>query len=147
MHDSAVRGLRRLLAGVAVLALLVVAVLLLGRGCRTEKERLSAAVDDARDALVEHREQDFLAFFAPEVRYRGKAGRKDLERDLHRWVVEFRVGRVAIQERDIAIDGDRATIRLRCDVGTPFQSIQQATVDLAAEKRDGAWLVTSFDWK
>lgn len=146
MHDSAVRGLRRLLVGAGLLVVFVAAALLLGRGCKSETERVSEAVDAARDALVDRRKEDFLAFFAPEVRYRGKSAMKDLQRDLDRWI-EVRVGRVTILERQIAVDGERATIRLRCDVGNVLQSWREVTVDLAAEKRDGAWVVTSFDWK
>ena len=146
MHDSARRGLVRLLAGAGAVIVLVLAVVLLVRGCKSEEERLSEAVDDARAALVERRGEDFLEFFAPEVRYHVKKDRKALEKDLATWI-DARVGRVSILERNIAIDGDRATIALRCDAGMIFGDGMPVSVELEAEKQSGAWRVVSFDWK
>lgn len=146
MHDTARSGLVRLVAGVAAVALVVVLVLLAVRGCRSDEERLRETVDDARDALVEHRADDFLAFFATDVVYRQKHGRKELERDLARWN-EFKLLRIAIQEAVIDVTGPDASIRLRCDAGDVFRTYQTVAVELRAAKREGTWLVTSFDWK
>ena len=146
MHDSARRGLLRLLAGAGALLFVVVAVVLLMRGCKSEAERVSEAVDAARDALVERRPDDFLAFFAPEVRYHVKKDRKALEKDVAQWV-EARVGRVSILERKITVDGTSAQIHLRCEAGMIFGDGMPVAVDLEAENRDGTWQVVSFDWK
>ncbi|MCE9634186.1 MAG: hypothetical protein K8T90_00645 [Planctomycetes bacterium] len=146
MHDTARRGLVRLIGGVAGVAGIVFLVLLILRSCRSDEERLRETVDDARDALVEHRADDFLAFFAEDVTYRHKQARKDLERDLARWN-EFKLLRITIQEAAIDVTGREASIRLRCDAGDIFRTYQTVAVELHAEKREGAWLVTSFDWK
>lgn len=146
VHETARSGLARLAAGAAVLAVVVTLVLLLVRSCRSDEERLREIVDDARDALVEHRSDDFLAYFAPDVTYRSKHVRADLERDVARWN-ELRMLRVTIQETVVEVTGPQASIRLRCDVGDIFRTYQTVAVDLRAERRDGTWVVTSFDWK
>ena len=146
MHESTRRGLVRLLRGVAFLAAAIVLVVLAARGCRSEEERVSDAVDAARDALVDRQRDEFLAFFDAEVKYHGKKGFRDLSHDVDRWI-EARALRVTILERTIEVQGDRATIRLRCDVGDILRSYLQVAVDLEAVKRDGEWKVVVFDWK
>ena len=137
----------RLVLG-AVLAATVCAVLL--RSCKSDEEILSEAVDDARAALVSGHRADFLTFFAPQVVYQKKHGRKELERDLDRWI-ETNVVRIGIVERKIAVDQTgatlTATINLRCEVGAGMQSLGEVGVDLSASMTDDRWLVTSFSWK
>ena len=146
MHETARRGLQRVLTGAGVLLLLILGVVFGLRSCTTEEERVSQAVDDARDALVERRAEDFLSFFAEDLHYRKKDTRKELERDLRRWM-EARIGRIAILERTITVNGDQASIRLRCDVGNVLQTYLTVDVDLTAEKVEDRWLVKQFDWK
>lgn len=140
---------RPALVALAVIAL-VAAAMLVRRWMRTDEEILSDAVDEARSALVDHRKEDFLSFFADEVRYRAKGTRADLERDFDRWV-EFRLGRVDVLSRGIEVlrsaEGDRATLRLTVDVGVSVQFRRTVEVDLEAAKGADGWRVDSFDWK
>lgn len=147
MHESARRGLRTLVAGAGVLALIVIAIVALLRGCRSDEEIVSAAVDDARDALVERDADAFMEFFGADVTYRGSGGHDALARDVARWTREMRGGRITIVERRIDMDGDGARISLRCDVGNILQTFLTVDVTLLAERREGRWLVTRFDWK
>ena len=55
--------------------------------------------------------------------------------------------RITIQESAIDLAGSEATIRLRCDAGDIFRTYQTVAVELHAEKREGTWVVKSFDWK
>ena len=146
MHETARRGLLRLLGGAAALAVLVVRVLTVVRGCRSEVERISETVDEARDALVERRRDDFLSHFSLDVKYRQRGGRKDLERDVDQWIA-YHVGQISILDRTIDVTGTSATIRLRCEVGNVLTGFQPVLVDLAAEKGDDAWRIARFDWK
>lgn len=147
MHETAWRGLRRLLAGVVVLGVLVAGVKCVAHLMRSEEERIAEAVDSARDALVEFEREEFLEFFADEVTYKGKDRRAALERDLDRWIKEIRIGRVTILEKRIDVRGDDATIHLRCDFGTLFQSLRVVDVVLEAVKTPEGWKCTAFDWK
>ena len=132
----------------AVVAATVVALVL--RSCKSDEEILSDSVNDARDALTAGDRAGFLTFFAPQIAYQKKHGRKELERDLDRWI-EAKVVRVVILERKIAVDHAAgvatATIHLRCAVGAGMESIGEVGVDLSAEKTDDHWMATSFSWK
>ena len=146
MHESARRGLVRLLAGVGVLAAAILLVVLVSRGCKSEEERIWDRVDDARDALTDKDREAFLSFFAPDVHYQRSGDFTSLGRDLDRWI-QLRVMRVTIVDRKLEVSGDTAKIRLRCDVGNVLQSYTQVDVDLDAEKREGEWQVVHFSWK
>lgn len=148
MHESARRGLVRLLRGVAVLAAVLVAALLVVRGCRSETERLSDAIDDAREALDERRRDDVLTFIAQDVAYRGSGDRKAFEAGLDQWI-ERRAFRASIVERTIemAPGETSARVRLVVDVTAVFQHLRRVTVDIDAEKRDGAWQAVRFAWE
>lgn len=146
MQPSARRALRRLVLGVVALTALLAAVAFVRHLLRSDEERLSEAVDEARDALVEREREAFLGWFAPEVRYRETRDRAALESDYETWA-RARVGRVTIVERKIEVDGTRATIRLRCDVGHVFQTFRTVDVTLEAAKTEDGWRVTSFDWR
>jgi hypothetical protein len=146
VQPSARRALLRVVVGVAALAAFVALALLVARAFRSDEERISEAVDDARDALVDRDREAFLAWFAPEVRYLAKGDRKALESDLDRWIAG-RIGRVTLLERQIEVAGDAAKIRLRCDVGHLFQSFRVVDVTLDAVRTDDGWKVTSLDWR
>jgi ketosteroid isomerase-like protein len=133
---------RVLVAAGAVLAVLVYALLPV-----SDEKRIAEAIDDARDALVEHRPEDFLAFFDDPVDYRQGGDRARLARDVDRWV-KARIGRVTLLSRDISVTGDTALVALRCDVGNALQSLGTVDVRLLAVKDgEGNWRVRRFDWK
>lgn len=138
--------MKRGAVAVAAVVALAAAAGLLRRCARTDEDVLSDAVDDARSALVEGRRDDFLAFFADGVRYRGSAGRRGLERDVDAWM-QVRLGRVHVLSRTITVDGDRAVLALAVDAGATAQFRREVAVDLEAERRDDGWRITAFDWR
>jgi len=113
----------------------------------SDEERISDAVDAARDALIEKRDGDFLAFFGDDLVYQDGRGHDQLERDLRRW----RAGGLSeahIISRDIQIDPDRvARIRLVVSAGKGLLGLVQVTVEIeAAEVEQDDWRVRSFRW-
>lgn len=140
---------RTLLGALAAAAAVVVVV----RTCKSDEQRLSEMVDSAREALDERRPDDFLVHFADPLAYRAGRGRVELRGDLDRFL-QLGVGRVEILERKIDVgaaadvDGTAtARIDLRCRIAAGRERLAEVTVSLAAEKRDGEWIVTRFDWK
>ena len=126
---------------VAVLAL----VLLVGRLLQDDADRLSDRIDEARDALVDARDEEFLACFADDLVYRRTRDKGALRADLARWHGSGRAG-VRITDRRVAVEGDRATARLRVFVGFATSGVA-VTVDLEFLRTDDRWLATAFDWR
>jgi hypothetical protein len=129
----------------ALLAAAVAVAVVVGT-CKSDEERISDAIDDARDALDERRREDFMAFFADPLVYRSRRGRADLERDVENFCAPGYY-RIDVLGRQIRVDGDSAAIELRCRVRAATEPLGEVTADLTAEKRDGEWIVTRLDWK
>lgn len=133
---------RALIGGVVAAAAIVVVV----RTCKSDEERLSEMVDAGREALDDRRRDDFLALFADPLVYRTRRGRAELEKNVDDFFA-LGVGRVEILSRRIQVDGEAAAITLRSRISAGMEALAEVDVSLAAEKRDGTWLVTRFDWK
>jgi len=130
-----------------VVSLLVVVSLALRWFLRSDHQRISEAVDDARDALVELRDDDFLAAFTDDLVYRGDRDIVALRRDLASWRAAA-IGSVIIVEKEIVIDGHEADVTLLVAAGQSVIQLGQVEVALEAEKGpDDVWRVRSFDWK
>ena len=148
MSPGGTEGRGGLLIKAALLVAFVVALALTLRWfMRSDYQRLSDAVDDARDALVEHRDDDFLAFFTEDVAYQDRSSLAALTRDLARWQ-DMSVLKVYVLDREIEVDGFEGTLKLVVAAGQGVTHWGQIDVDLVAEKgADGEWRVRSFSWK
>jgi hypothetical protein len=136
-----------LIKGAFVVALVMGLGLTLRWFMRSDYQRISDAIDDARDALVERRDDDFLGFFTDEVVYQDKGSLAAIERDVARWH-ELSVLKVYVLEREIEVDGHEAAISLVVAAGQGITQWGQVDVDLEAEKdEDGGWHVRSFSWR
>jgi hypothetical protein len=114
---------------------------------RSDMQRLSDSIDDARDALVARDDEAFLAFFSPEVTYQGQGDHRTLTRDLARWH-EMGISEVHILDRTIELDGESAGIHLVVAVGPELLRIARVDVDLEAENDEGGdWRVRTFSWR
>ena len=134
-------------AWLGAIAAVIVVALFLRWAFRSDAQILSDAIDEARDALVEKRDDDFLAFFSPEVTYQGRGDAASLRRDLARWHA-VGISEVFVVSREIDLDGDEADIRLVVVVGPELLRIDVVNVDLEAEKdAGGEWRVRAFSWK
>jgi hypothetical protein len=133
--------------GVVVVALVIGLALTLRWFMRSDYQRISDAIDDARDALVERRDDDFLRFFTEDVVYQDKGSLAAIERDVGRWH-ELSVLKVYVLEREIEVDGYEAAISLVVAAGQGITQWGQVDVELEAEKgEDGEWHVRSFSWR
>jgi hypothetical protein len=136
-----------LIKGAVVIALFVVVSMSLRWFLRSDHQRISEAVDDARDALVELRDDDFLAVFTDDLVYRGDRDIVALRRDLASWRAAA-IGSVIIVEKEIEVDGHEADVTLLVAAGQSVIQLGQVEVELEAEKgEDGEWRVRRFDWK
>ena len=134
-------------AWVLCIALLVVLALFLRWALRSDFQILSDSIDEARDALVEKRDEDFLAFFSPDVAYQGGGDLDSLQRDLVRWH-RLGISEVFILSRDIELEAGDASIRLVVAVGSGLVRIARVDVDLEArEDAEGRWRVRTFSWR
>jgi hypothetical protein len=133
----------RLLGGVAVLILIVWGV---SKLFVSDEERIAETIDAVRDALVEGRDDEFLAFFAPEVDYQGGKGMKGLRSDLSRW---RRVGRLKawIHAKEIQVGGDGATAVLQAAVGASLLQTMPVRVELGLHRTEDGWLIDRIQWK
>ncbi len=113
----------------------------------SDEERIANAVDAARDALIEKRDADFLAFFADDLVYQKGKGHDQLERDLRRWRASG-LSEAHIISREVEIDPDRvARISLQVSAGKGLLGLAQVTVEIeAAEVEGDDWRVRSFRW-
>jgi len=133
--------------GAVVLALLLAGAVLLKWLLRSDWQKLSDAIDDASDALVEERDEDFLAFFTEDVVYRKGSDRAALERDLARWH-QIGVVRLFVLDREIKVHDGDADITLVVAAGQGLLQMAPIDVELDAVKGDdGIWRVRSFGWK
>lgn len=131
----------------AVVAAVVVLALFLRWVLRSDAQRVSEAVDDARDALVEARDDDFLAFFTEDVAYQGGGDLASLRADLARWH-RAGISQVYVLERDIEVRRPEADVRLVVAVGPELLQIARVDVDLVAVKdEEGRWRVRAFSWR
>jgi len=141
---------RRLAVRGAVVLVMVIAAAIFARWLlRTDWQRISDAVDDARDALVEERDEDFLGFFTDDLVYLETKDRAALERDLARWH-GMGLASVYVQSREIELDGDEAQVTLTVFAGKSLILMKMGQVDVvldAVKDADGAWRVRSFAWK
>ncbi len=134
-------------AWVLCIALLVALALFLRWALRSDAQVLSDSIDEARDALVENRDEDFLAFFAPDVAYQRGGNFDSLQRDLSRWH-GYGISEVFILSREIELEDDGASIRLVVAVGSGLLQIARVDVDLEAQKdAEGEWRVRAFSWR
>ena len=131
----------------AVVAILIAGGMFVRWLLRSDWQKLSDAVDEASDALVEQRDEDFLAFFTDDVVYRKKSSLAALEHDLKRWH-QIGIVRLIVIEREIEVIGDEADIALVVAAGQGYLQLAPVDVDLDAVKgEDGVWRVRSFSWK
>jgi len=129
------------------LVLVVLVVLFLRWALRSDAQRVSDAVDDARDALVERDDEAFLGFFSPEVSYQGGGDLDSLKKDLALWH-RMGVSQVFVLDRTIEVEQGVADVHLVVAVGPELLQIARVDVDLVAEKdEDGRWRVRGFSWK
>jgi hypothetical protein len=132
-----------LVAIVALVALIVGARLVF----RTQEDRLWAFLDDAKAALVEGRDADVLASFDPSVRYQGRSGLDEIDRDIKRW---HAIGLPAPTTtlREAAIEDDVARVRMDVVLMAGLRPVAQATVRIrAVERRRGEWAITELSWE
>ncbi len=148
VRPARVRG--RVRAGPVVAALVLLAVfgwalqLFLG----SEAARISDAVDAARDALVAGRDEEFLAFFEPDVTYLDGADMDVLRRDVGRWRQRGIEHLYILPDRKIEVTGDDATVDLVVVLGPGIAQIASADVHIEARKDpDAGWRVRAFTWK
>lgn len=133
---------------IAALALCLLLVYACSRIFRSEEEILADRIEEARRALVDKRDEDFLASFHPDVTYRGGGSVAELTADLKRWRA-VGIDKVFILNRQIEMDPTErsAEVRLNVAVGSAILSVATVKVTLTAEKRDdGKWRVAAFDW-
>jgi hypothetical protein len=124
---------------------LIVAFLVLRSLLRTDEDRLSDAIDEAREALLSGRDDAFLAHFIPEVSYREGGGLAELRADL----VRFRtspIRRVEITERRIKVDGAEGDVRFSAELFAGIRPLGQVVVSIRTVKRDGQWRVARLSW-
>lgn len=138
----------RTLLGVAGLGLAVwLLVVFVGWLMRSDAARLSETIDDARDALVEGRDEEFLAYFEPELVYRGRHDFRKLEYDLQRWR-QVNLSQVHIADRTIEVVGDTAEVKLVVVAGSGLIDLGRVDVRITAGKdAGGSWRVRAFDWQ
>ena len=104
MNARAVRCSGSLSRGAALtrIVILVVAAVVLFFAVRScfpsREERLLKFITAGREALAEKREDDFLAAFDPDVKYRGTGGLADVRRDFQRYVAAG-LGQVNVTRR------------------------------------------------
>ncbi len=140
---------RMAVRGVAILAVVIAGAIFARWLLRTDWQRISDSVDDARDALVEQRDEDFLEFFTDDLVYLETSDRTALERDLARWH-SMGLASVYVQSREIEIDGDDAQVTLTVFAGQSLILMKMGQVDVVLDvvkDADGAWRVRSFAWK
>jgi len=132
---------------IGVVALVVVGAFFLRWVLRSDAQRISDAVDEARDALVESRDADFLAFFTDDVTYQRGGDLAKLRHDLARWHGAG-ISEVFVVQRDVELRLPEADVHLVVAVGPELLEIARVDVDLVAVKGDdGIWRVRSFSWR
>lgn len=144
-NGSLSRGaaLMRVVIGAAVLLVAFVVV----RTCFPSREaRMWRFVEDGRDALVENREEDFIAHFDPAVRYQDKSGVAEIRRDWKRWRATG-IGQATILSRDLTLDPEGADVKLEVLFVAGMTPISTTKVKLRVAEREGAFSVTSLSWE
>ena len=134
-------------AGLALGALVL--VLFLRWFFRSDAQRISEAVEAARDALVQHDDEAFLAFFTPDLAYQGGGDLDRLRRDLGRWH-EMGIRRAHIVDERIDADpaAGRADVGLTVLVGHELLNLGHVEVVIDAVKdAEGDWRVRAFSWQ
>ena len=131
-----------------LVALIAILVLLYGLSCafRSDEEVIEDMVDEARDALVERRGDDFLAFFRPDVVYRDGHDFEALRHEVARWNSQG-VGRVWIRERKVTVLEDSGRVELTVAVGASMLQTMPVEVTLELEREGDGWRVSRFQWK
>ncbi len=138
-------GLARWTLPVGALALVLLAFL--GRHLfRSAEERLRDALEDARSDLLAGRDAEFLAFFAPDVRYQRDGGLAEIRRDLARFR-ETGIRQAEVAKTDLTLDGSEADVRLQVVFYAGMQPLGEAAVRVHAVEEDGGWKVASLSWK
>jgi hypothetical protein len=136
-------ALTRIVIAVVAAVVLFFAV----RACfPNRQERLRKFIDRGREALADHREDDFVAAFDPSVRYQGGNGIADVRRDFKRYVANG-LGEVNVVGQHETLDATGADVRLDVLFVAGLRPVAQAAVTLRAEDGDGTWRVTALSWK
>ena len=142
-------ALRFAVTAVVLLALIWGGVRFVGWFLRSDAARIRESVHDARDALLEKRDEDFLAFFTADVSYQGKGDATRLRRDLARWH-EMGLGHVTVVDPTMELDvrEDDADVTFDVLVGHGLLELGQVEVTLAIVREDdGEFRVQSFSWR
>ena len=143
--ESLSRGaaLMRVVIGLVLLFVAFVVI----RSCFPSREaRMWRFVEDGRDALVENREEDFIAHFDPAVRYQGKSGVAEIRRDWKRWRATG-IGQATLLTREATLDADGADVQLEVLFVAGMTPVSTTKVKLRLAEREGVFSVTSLSWE
>ncbi len=145
-----VRG--ALILGVLSILLVFGATLAWKHLSMSESDRVQVAIDQARDALVDGSDEEFLAVFSDDVVYQETRGFEDLRQDLSRWRT-VGLTRVDIYQRRVELDPpespDARPATGRAELGVAVGQLFRGTtvtVFLEFSREDERWTVTSFRW-
>ncbi len=138
---------RILLRALLVLGGLLILALVVRRLFATDAQRIEDAIEEARDALVEHRSDDFMAFFRRDLVYQRDRGWDALRKDVARWEASG-LRQVHVADRKIDVRDGSAAVELVVSASAGLYDVGTVRVTLAVFEDDaGDWRVREFRWE
>jgi hypothetical protein len=133
-----------------IVVIVAAALALVWAGCSlwpSREKRLWAFVDSCRDALLEGREEDFVACFDPGVRYQSDLGLAEIRRDYRRYR-GIGVPEPTIIGNEVSFDDAGADLRLDVVLSAGLRPLGRYAVRLRArEDADRSWRIETVRWE
>ena len=133
----------RIVVGVLVAVLLIVVAVLV---FPSREKRLWSFVDSCRDALLAGREEDFMAKFAPSVRYQSGGGTVEIRRDFKRYR-SLGVPQPTFTSHAATFDAEGADVVLDVLLTVALRPLGQFHVRMHATDAGGEWRLTDVRWE